>query len=86
MQGKNRPRERQQKDNRDYLWRMVGVPGGSDGKGFVCTAGDLGSIPGLGGSPREGNDNSFQRSCLGNPMDRGATVHEVAKSLIGLNN
>ena len=31
-----------------------------------------GSISGLGRSPGEGNDNPFQYSCLGNPMDRGA--------------
>ena len=33
---------------------------------------DAGSIPGLGGSPGEGNGNSLQYSCLGNPMGRGA--------------
>ena len=46
-------------------------------------AGDLGSIPGSGRSPGEGNGNPLQYSCLGNPMDRGAwgaTVHGVAKS------
>ena len=46
-------------------------------------AGDMGSIPGSGRSPREGNGNPLQYSCLRNPMDRGAwwaTVHEVAKS------
>ena len=45
--------------------------------------GDVGSIPGSGRSPREGNDNPLQYSCLENPMDRGtwrATVHRVAKS------
>ena len=45
--------------------------------------GDLGSMPGLGRSPGEGNGNSLQHSCLENPMDRGAwwaTVHGVAKS------
>ena len=45
--------------------------------------GDLGSIPGLGRSPGEGNGNLLQCSCLENPMDRGtsqATVHGVAKS------
>ena len=45
--------------------------------------GDTGSIPGLGRSPREGNGNPLQYSCLGNPMDRGAwraIVHGVAKS------
>ena len=34
--------------------------------------GDLGSIPGLGRSPGEGNGNPLQYSCLKNPMDRGA--------------
>ena len=33
---------------------------------------DLGSIPGSGRSPGEGNGNPFEYSCLGNPMDRGA--------------
>ena len=33
---------------------------------------DEGSIPGLGRSPGEGNDNPVQYSCLENPMDRGA--------------
>ena len=33
-----------------------GLPGGSDGKEFACSAGDLGSILGLGRSPGEGND------------------------------
>ena len=35
-------------------------------------AGDMGSIPGLERSSREGNGNQFQYSCLKNPMDRGA--------------
>ena len=47
-------------------------PGGSDGKASAYNAGNLGSIPGLGRSPGEGNGNPFQYSCLGNPMDRGA--------------
>ena len=45
---------------------------------------DLGSIPGLGRSPGEGNGNPPQYSFLGNPMDRGdwcATVHGVTKEL-----
>ena len=43
---------------------------------------DLGSIPGLGRSPGEGNGNPLQYSCLENPMDRGAWwgVHGAAKS------
>ena len=35
-------------------------------------AGDTGSIPGSGRSPGEGNGNTFQCSCLENPMVRGA--------------
>ena len=52
-------------------------------KASACNAGDLGSIPGLGRSPGEGNSNPLQYSCLENPMDRGvwwAIVHGVAKS------
>ena len=33
---------------------IMGFPGGSDGKESTCNAGDLGSIPGLGRSPGEG--------------------------------
>ena len=47
-------------------------PAGSDSKAAVYNAGDLGSIPGLGRSPGEGNGNALQYSCLKNPMDRGA--------------
>ena len=47
-------------------------PGGSDSKESSCNAGDLGSIPGLGRSPGEGNDNPLQYSCLENSMDGGA--------------
>ena len=57
--------------------------GASDGKVSAYNAGDLGSIPGLGRSPGEGNGNPLQYSCLENPMDGGAwsaTVHGVAKS------
>ena len=49
----------------------------------ASNAGDLGSIPGSGSSPGEGNGNSLEYSCLENPMDGGAwwaTVHGVAKS------
>ena len=33
----------------------MGFPDGSDGKKSACNAGDLGSIPGFGRSPGEGN-------------------------------
>ena len=45
-------------------------------------AGNVGSMPGWGRCPGEGNGNPLQYSCLGNPMDRGAwqaTTHEVTK-------
>ena len=32
----------------------------------------MGSVVELGRSPREGNDNPLQYSCLEKPMDRGA--------------
>ena len=61
----------------------MGFPGGSDGKESACSAGDPGSILGLGRSSGEGNGNPLQYSCLENFMDTGAwqaTVHGVAKS------
>ena len=47
-------------------------PGGSDGKESTCEVGDLGSIPGLGRSPGEGNSYPLNYSGLENPMDREA--------------
>ena len=47
-------------------------PGGSEGKESACSAGDLGSTPGLGRSLGEGNGNPIQYSCLENSMDRRA--------------
>ena len=44
---------------------------------------DLGSVPGSGRSPGEGNGNPLQYSCLENSMDRGswwATVHGITKT------
>ena len=60
-----------------------GFPGGSEIKASACNVGDLGSIPGSGRSPGEGNGNPLQYSCLENPMNGGAwwaTVHRVEKS------
>ena len=51
------------------LW---GLPWWLSGKELVCSAGDAGSIPGLGRSPGGGNGNPLQYSCLENPMDSGA--------------
>ena len=64
------------------LYILRESPNSSVGKETVCSAGDLGSIPGLGRSPGKGNGNPLQYSCLENPMDRGAwqaTVHGVAR-------
>ena len=60
-------------------------PGGSVVKNSPASAGDLGLTPGSGISPREGNGNPFQYSCLGNLMDRVAwqtTVLGVEKNWI----
>ena len=51
-------------------WHLF--PGGLNGEKSACNAGDLGLIPGLERSPREGNSNLLQYSCLGNPTNRGA--------------
>ena len=50
----------------------TGISGGSDCKVSACNAGDLGSIPGSGRCPGEGNGTPLQYSCLENPMDGGA--------------
>ena len=54
--------------------RVVGLPGGSVVKNLPANTGDtgdVGSIPGSGRSPGEGNGNPIQYSCPGNPMDSG---------------
>ena len=61
----------------------MGFPSGSDGEESTCNVGHLGSIPGLGRSPGEGNGNPLQYSCLENPVDRGAwwaTIYRVTQS------
>ena len=66
-----------------YVYITPGFPSGSDGKESACNMGDLGSIPGLGRSPGEGNGYLLQYSGLENSMDRGAwqaIVHGVTKS------
>ena len=64
-------------------YTFMGFPGGSAGKESTCNVGDLGSISGLGRSPREENGYPLQYSGLENSMNRGAwqaTVHGVTKS------
>ena len=69
--------------SRTQLKRLSSSSSGSSGKGSACNAGYLGSVPGLGSSPGEGNGCQLQYFCLENSMGRGAwwaTVHGVAKS------
>ena len=66
---------------RKEVVKIMGFPGGSDGK--ACHLGDPGPIPGSGRCPGEGNGKPFQYSCLENSMDGGAwwaTVHGIAES------
>ena len=44
------------------LQLVMGFLGGSEVKASACSAGDLGSIPGSGRSPGEGNGNPLQYS------------------------
>ena len=57
---------------------LRGLPRWFSCKESSCNAGDSNSIPGSGRSPGEGNGNTLQYTCLGNPKDSGswlATVH-----------
>ena len=72
----------------NWIWKW-GFPGGSAVKNLPANAGDMGSIPGLGRSPRQGNVNPLQYPCLKNSMGRGAwwvIVQRVAKSQTWLSN
>ena len=64
---------------------ISGFPGGSQmvKKESACNEGVVGLIPASERSPREGDGNPLQYSCLENPMDRKAwqsIVHGVTKS------
>ena len=62
---------------------QLGFPGGSAVNKLSVNAGAMGSNPGSGRSPGEGNGNSLQYSYLENFMDRGAwwaTDHGLQKS------
>ena len=64
--------------------RSLGFPGGSAGKESTCNVGDLGSIPGSGRSPREGNGYPLQYSGL--EISMACIVHGVTKSRTQLSN
>ena len=68
----------------NYNPKVCSVSGDSVVRNPPANAGDADSIPGSGRSPREGNGNPLQYSCLGNPIDRGAwwaAVHGVTEEL-----
>ena len=59
-------------------------PGGSDSRTSACNAGDLGSIPRWGRSPREGNGNPIQYSYLENSMDeKPARLQSMGSQRVG---
>ena len=64
------------------IYILMGLSCGSAGKESTCNAGDLGSVPGLGGSPGEGKGYPLQYSGLENSMD--CIGHGVTKSWIQL--
>ena len=71
-----------------HIWELsiinLGFPDGSVGKESACSAAETGDaclIPGSGRSPREGNGNLLQYSCLRNPVDRERSL--VGYSLCG---
>ena len=66
------------------LWTRLswGFPNSSVGKESICNAGDPGSIPGLGRSPREGKGYPLQYPGLENSIDY--IVHGVTKSQLQL--
>ena len=57
-----------------YLKKKKNFPGDSDSKESTCNAGDLGSIPGLGRSPRGEHGNPLQYSCQENPHGQTSMV------------
>ena len=63
-----------------FLTNTMGFSGGSDNKETACSVGDLGLIPGQGGSSGEVNSNPLHHVCLENPMDRGAWWAAVHRS------
>ena len=71
----------------EIVWRrdrlrtpvFMGFPGGSDNKESACNVRDLGSITGLGKSPRGGWGNPLQYSCLENPHGQRSLVGYSAR-------
>ena len=55
------------------------LPQRLSGRESTCSAGDGGSVPGLGRAPGEGNGNPLQYSCLGNPIDERSLAGYIAR-------
>ena len=65
-----------------YITRVC-FPAGSVVKNLPAITGHMGSIPGSGRYPGEGNGNSLQYFCLKNSIDRGAwwaIIQEITTS------
>ena len=81
---------RAQKYHQNHTYYLVlsictGFLGGSVVKNLLASAGDSGSVPGLGRSPGEEHGNPLKCSCLGNrTIYWRAAVNGVAKSPIRL--
>ena len=63
-----------------------GFPGGSDSKESSRKAGEMVSIPGLGGSPGGGHGNPLQYSCLENPHGQRSLAGYSPKNQTRLSN
>ena len=61
----------------------AGSHGGSEVKASVYNAGDVGSIPGSGRSPGEGNGNPLQYSCLETPMEKPGGLQSTGSQRVG---
>ena len=81
------PQHKRSSLKRSWIIWERGFPGGSVVENPPANAVDTGLIPGLGRSPKGGNGNPLQYSCLENLMDKGAwraTVHRITKSQMEL--
>ena len=77
-------RERNQRSIFMLLWWFQAFPQWLSSKEFACNAGNIGSIPRLGRSPREGNGNPLQCSCLGNPWtEKPRGLQSVGSQRVG---
>ena len=73
------------KSGRNFSVLCLGFPSGSVGKESACKAGDLGSIPGLGRSPGEGNGYLLQYSCLENSTEEPGGLQSTGLQRVGHN-